>query len=50
MNPGTNPLGVLSGEAELRISIEPRDIALMAVGVFVAMLLALIIAKHLFNA
>lgn len=50
MNPTANPLGVLSGEAELRIAMEPRDIALVSVGVFLAVLLALIIARHLFNA
>lgn len=48
MNPNANPLGVLSGEAELRISMEPRDIALLSVGVFLAMLFALILAKYLF--
>ena len=42
-----NPLGVLSGEKELRISIEKEDIAMLTVGVFVAMLLALIIVKNL---
>lgn len=48
MNPNSNPLGVLSGEAELRIAMEPRDIALLSLGVFLAMLFALLLAKHLF--
>lgn len=43
----SNPLGVLSGEKELRIGIETRDIIALSVGVFVAMLLALLIAKQL---
>lgn len=47
MNNTSNAFGVLSGEKELRIGIEPRDIALLSVGVFVAMLLALLIAKHI---
>ncbi len=47
MTPGTNPLGVLSGQEELRISIEAKDIAMLSAGVFLAMLLALLISKHL---
>ncbi len=43
----TNTLGVLSGERELRIGMETRDIVLLSAGVFVAMLAALLIAKHL---
>jgi hypothetical protein len=39
-------LGVLSGDKELRIGIEHKDIALLSLGVFVAMLLALLIAKN----
>jgi hypothetical protein len=45
MNPN-HTLGVLSGTEELRISIEPKDIAMLAVGVFAAMLLALLIVKY----
>ena len=47
MNTVNSALGVLSGDKELRISIERSDIALLSAGVFVAMLLALIIAKAL---
>lgn len=46
MNPG-NALGVLSGTEELRIGIDTKNIVLLSAGVFLAMLLALIIAKHL---
>ena len=42
-----NPLGILTGEKDLRISIERNDIILLSVGVFVAMLAALLIAKNL---
>lgn len=42
-----NPLGVLTGEKDLRISIDRDDIIMLSVGVFVAMLAALLIAKHL---
>jgi hypothetical protein len=42
-----NALGVLSGKEQLRIGIEKEDILLLSAGVFVAMLLALIIAKQL---
>lgn len=47
MNPSGNPLGVLTGDRELRIGIETRDIVALSAGVFVAMLLALLIAKQL---
>ncbi len=47
MNPVSNTLGVLSGEKELRISIESEDILKLTVGVFIAMLLALIITKYI---
>ena len=47
MQPVNNALGVLSGERELRIGIEQRDIVMLSAGVFVAMLLALLIAKNL---
>lgn len=47
MQPVNNALGVLSGDRELRIGMEPRDIAMLSAGVFVAMLLALILSKHL---
>ena len=47
MEPVGNALGVLSGSKELRIGIEPRDIAMLSGGVFLAMLLALVIVKHL---
>lgn len=47
MQPVNNALGVLSGDRELRVGMEPRDIAMLSAGVFVAMLLALIIAKNL---
>jgi|GEM_PF-3308771 len=47
MDPVTNTLGVLSGDRELRIGIETRDILMLSAGVFVAMLAALLIAKHL---
>lgn len=42
-----NPLAVLSGEKELQIGFALEDIAKLTVGVFVAMLLALLISKHL---
>lgn len=42
-----NPLGVLSGETELQIGFAMEDIAKLSLGVFIAMLLALIIAKHI---
>lgn len=47
MNPVSNTLGVLSGDKELRISIEQDDIIKLSVGVFIAMLLALLITKYL---
>lgn len=47
MEPVGNALGVLSGEKDLRISIETDDIVKLSVGVFLAFLLALVIAKHL---
>lgn len=47
MQDAKNALGVLSGTEELRIALDPKDIAMLAVAVFLAMLLALIIAKHL---
>lgn len=47
MNTVNNALGVLSGDRELRISIERSDILLLSAGVFVAMLLALVTAKAL---
>lgn len=40
-------LGVLSGEKELRVGIELRAIAYISAGVFIAMLLALILAHQL---
>jgi hypothetical protein len=42
-----NALGVLSGKEQLRIGLEKLDILLLSSGVFVAMLLALILSKHL---
>lgn len=42
-----NALGVLSGDRELRIGIETKDIIMLSIGVFVAMLLALLISKHI---
>lgn len=42
-----NALGVLSGDQALRIGIEAEDIAVLCFGVFVAMLAALLVAKHL---
>lgn len=47
MQPVNNALGVLSGDRELRVGMEPRDIAMLSAGVFVAMLLALLVAKNL---
>lgn len=49
MQPNTvnSALGVLAGERELRISIETEDILMIVVGIFVAMLCALLVAKHL---
>ena len=41
-----NALGVLSGKEELRIGIQKEDILLLSAGVFVAMLIALLIAKQ----
>jgi len=46
MNQG-NPLAVLSGEKELLIGFDPVDIAKLSLGVFLAVLAALVIAKHL---
>lgn len=40
-------LDVMSGRQSLTIAFEPRDIAMLAGGVFLAMLLALVVAKHL---
>lgn len=42
-----NPLGVLNGTEELRIGIEARAIVLLSLGVFIAMLMALLLSKHL---
>jgi hypothetical protein len=47
MQPVGNALSVLSGDKELRIGIETKDIAMLSAGVFLAMLLALVITKHL---
>lgn len=47
MNQAGNALSVLTGERELRVGMEPTDIVKLSLGVFVAMLLALIIAKQL---
>lgn len=47
MQPVNNALGVLSGDRELRVGMEPRDIVMLSAGVFVAMLLALLVAKNL---
>ena len=47
MQPVNNALGVLSGERELRVSMETRDIVMLSAGVFIAMLLALLVAKNL---
>ena len=47
MNDAGGALSVLSGQKELRIGIETRDIVGLSLGVFLAMLLALAIAKHL---
>ena len=46
MNP-TNALGVITGEKPLVIGFETRDMIQLSVGVFVAMLLALLIVKKL---
>lgn len=42
-----NPLAVLSGEKELQIGFAMEDIAKLSLGVFLAVLGALLIAKHL---
>ena len=46
-NTVNNALGVLAGEKELRISIEQEDILMIVVGIFLAMLAALVVAKRL---
>lgn len=46
-NATSNPLGVLSGETELQIGFSLEDIAKLSAGIFFAMLLALVIAKHI---
>lgn len=47
MNELGNPLAVLSGEKELQIGFALEDIAKLTIGVFLAMLAALLIAKHI---
>lgn len=42
-----NALGILSGNEQLQISLDQQDIALLSLGVFVAMLAAMLIAKNL---
>lgn len=46
MNP-QNPLAVLSGDRQLQIGFALEDIVKLSVGLFCAVLLALIVAKHL---
>lgn len=47
MQPVNQALGVLSGQETLRIGFDAQDIAYLCVGVFLAMLAALVVAKHL---
>jgi hypothetical protein len=42
-----NPIAVLSGDKDLQISFSLEDIAYLSVGVFLAMLAALLIAKSI---
>jgi len=40
-----NPIAVLSGEKELQIAFSIEEIAYLSLGIFIAMLAALLIAK-----